>query len=313
MGHKTLISWCDDTSNWWRGCDKVSEGCRHCYITQAAPLRRAGQKHGDPRVYIGSGEKILRAAQRKPWVCKSCGHPSDGGTVYCKNCLCKPWQAHPFRRRRVFIESLGDWLDPVVPTFWLALLLDGVRESPDVNRILVTKRPELFEKRISAVRDITGLCPDLDRWLRRWLKGEAPKNVWIVGSIENQDHDHRLIELLKIPCSVRGVSFEPLLGPIDVFRRNPFWSTDRCPFDWFIIGGESGKDARQCKLEWIRSLAAQGKQAGVPVFVKQVGANLSDEDLDECAKATGRSMQHRKGGDPAEWPEDLRIQQFPNL
>lgn len=31
MGAETKIEWCDHTFNPWRGCTKVSEGCKNCY------------------------------------------------------------------------------------------------------------------------------------------------------------------------------------------------------------------------------------------------------------------------------------------
>jgi protein gp37 len=82
--------------------------------------------------------------------------------------------------------------------------------------------------------------------------------------------------------------------------------------NWLIIGGESGTDARRCDLNWIRELIHQGQAAGVATFVKQLGGNLSDYDLSVCAKASGRSMHHPKGGDINEWPADLRVREFPN-
>lgn len=62
---------------------------------------------------------------------------------------------------------------------------------------------------------------------------------------------------------------------------------------------------------WIRSLVGQAAAAGVPVFVKQLGARSVEQ-------AIGGGMERlvtvsRKGGDPSEWPEDLRVREFPTL
>jgi len=38
---------------------------------------------------------------------------------------------------------------------------------------------------------------------------------------------------------------------------------------WVIVGGESGPRARPMDLDWARSLVAQCREAGVPVFFKQ--------------------------------------------
>ena len=72
-----------------------------------------------------------------------------------------------------------------------------------------------------------------------------------------------------------------------------------------------------------RAVVAQGKAAGVPVFVKQ----LSRHPYDTAGRWISRGgpcvigvfsgwtirepLRDRKGGDPAEWPEDLRVREFP--
>jgi protein gp37 len=110
--------------------------------------------------------------------------------------------------------------------------------------------------------------------------------------------------------------------------------------DWVIVGGESGPGARPMALEWARSIIAQCRAADVPVFVKQMGANpVEIERVDvlnghggvayvrpvghpEVAEGEklGRTIRphslaphirDRKGGDMAEWPEDLRVREFP--
>jgi hypothetical protein len=91
---------------------------------------------------------------------------------------------------------------------------------------------------------------------------------------------------------------------------------------WVIVGGESGAGARPCRVEWIRSVVRQCRAAGVPVFVKQLGANVEGDPLtppvrDEATGMTRYTVQQvieitdRKGGDPAEWPEDLRVREMP--
>lgn len=102
---------------------------------------------------------------------------------------------------------------------------------------------------------------------------------------------------------------------------------------WVIVGGESGRGARPCDVSWIRSVVEQCKGAGVPVFVKQLGAmprgvpscfGCEGErwDADTCERCgdvveidvDGRRVMHlrdRKGADPSEWPNDLRVQEFP--
>lgn len=45
--------------------------------------------------------------------------------------------------------------------------------------------------------------------------------------------------------------------------------------------------------------------AGVPVFVKQLGRNPV------LSNGEPLTLADRKGGDPDEWPDPLRVRQFP--
>lgn len=114
------------------------------------------------------------------------------------------------------------------------------------------------------------------------------------------------------------------------------------PLDWVIIGGESGAGARPCDVAWIRSLRDQCKAAEVPCFVKQLGANAIDSaqcdvwcngehhysrpagdalireaeqtpGYSTTAHRVSRLLRDRRGGDLAEWPEDLRVRKFPEV
>jgi hypothetical protein len=114
------------------------------------------------------------------------------------------------------------------------------------------------------------------------------------------------------------------------------------PLDWVIVGGESGPSARPCSVEWMRSVAHQCHVAGVPIFVKQLGENVIDPSLRdvwcdgshhytrapgdpllaEAAERPGyevtdhrlsRLLRDRTGADPAEWPEDLRVREWPDV
>lgn len=102
----------------------------------------------------------------------------------------------------------------------------------------------------------------------------------------------------------------------------------RGKLDWVICGGESGPKARPCATRWIRSVVQQCARAKTACFVKQLGSTPTCDEADIWPDSTiwtpvlthpddekpysmGVSLRDRKGADPAEWPEDLRIQQFP--
>jgi hypothetical protein len=80
---------------------------------------------------------------------------------------------------------------------------------------------------------------------------------------------------------------------------------------WVIVGGESGAGARPFDLAWARAIVAQCKAAGVPVFVKQLGAKPIRLARDGDGFHEVPALRNKKGGDPAEWPEDLRVREFP--
>src|SRR5262249_3985707 len=146
----------------------------------------------------------------------------------------------------------------------------------------------------------------------------------------------RIPQLLVTPAAVRFVSYEPALAAVDfrtllLYDGSRYWNaltgqlTIRIPadddtevdwvdvpaaaarpLDWIIVGGESGRRARPCNVAWVRSAVEQCQAAGVAVFVKQLGSQPCNEGRPLLLK-----LRDRKGGDPDEWPEDLRVRQWP--
>lgn len=233
MGENSKIEWTNHTFNPWMGCTPISPGCANCYA-QHLMDRRMG------KVRWGSGQPRLRTSPaywRKP----------------------KRWnQGVP--GQRVFCASLADWLDEEVPIEWLADLLGLIYDTPNLDWLLLTKRPQNWPSRIQAARR-TGRCA-LD-WLLRWQRGEAPTNVWVGVSAENQERwNERLSWLHQIPARLRFVSVEPMLGPIELVGPRP---------GWIIVGGESGPKARPMNPGWAQSLCDECREAQVPFFFKQWG------------------------------------------
>ena len=77
-----------------------------------------------------------------------------------------------------------------------------------------------------------------------------------------------------------------------------------------VVGGESGQGARPMDVEWVRNLIRQCRDAGVPCFVKQLGAKPGQE-RDTIGDWHPWLLQNKKGSDMAEWPEDLRVREVP--
>ena len=341
MSLKTNIEWADSTASPWFGCTECSAGCAHCYarkLTQGRLARflrtayqRAGLPNWDtrplwgdtaPRVLSAGFERTVLALNARPWVCDLCGKPGTAKDYQLGQCSAchQNGITSRFHRRRIF-PSLMDWLDPMPAGCLtqegeflsrdaaLARFLDVISRCDQLSWILCTKRPELFAFRMEEVlafqeyedQDNTS---EFGFWLNAWAHGNAPANVTVLASVENQPQaDARRPHLLRIPAAWRGFSVEPLLG------RVVFPTLDG--IDWLPIGGESGKGARPCNVDWIRSLVKQGAAAKVPVFVKQFGSEYVRRTNLEALKTGDALMQHSKGGDPEEWPKDLRVRQFP--
>ena len=87
------------------------------------------------------------------------------------------------------------------------------------------------------------------------------------------------------------LSAEPLLGPIDL--RLGYVAPEDIPFEWVVVGCESGPNRRPCSKKWVRQIVQQCRALGIKVFVKQL-------DID------GKCVT-----DINKFPEDLRIRQVP--
>jgi len=319
MAEKSKISWTDSTLNFWEGCTKVSAGCANCYA-EARDKRFTGGKlwgKGAPRRKSKSAVRAALAMNRKPWICDECGKALPATMHEGRFETCMHYDQSRMHRRRIFSLSLGDWLDDEVPIEWLAEMLDTIQQCGDVTWILCTKRPENFQARFDECGATYRLHPkyqDLVKWLHDWKTGNPPNNIILLTSVENQEQaDKRIPELLKIPAACRGLSLEPLLGPVNLESSLALWKPrayvlePRNYIDWLIIGGESGPNARPCNVDWIRSLVQQGNDSVAATFVKQLGANRENVGL----TYTGKFIADKKGGDPAEWPANLQVQQWP--
>jgi protein gp37 len=250
VAENSTIEWTDHTFNPWIGCTKVGPGCDNCY---AADLSRA--RLGVP---WGAGQPRRHTAastwqQPRRWdrKCAAAGI-----------------------RQRVFCASLADVFDNEVPAEWRAELFALIRETPNLDWLLVTKRIGNAEKMAAAA-------------------GGWPENVWLGATIVNQaEADRDIPKLLDASAKLKFLSMEPLLGPVDLttvewqiagyrlygalpvptepddFR---YWSHRGGGLGWIIVGGESGPNARPMHPDWARDLRDQCAGAGAPFLFKQWG------------------------------------------
>jgi protein gp37 len=281
MAEETGIAWTDSTFNAWIGCTKVGPGCDGCYAhVLDARYRWGGAAHwgaGVPRHRTSAGN------WHKPieWNARA---------------------AKTGKRWLVFCSSLSDVFDNEAPEEWRADLFALIRSTPALTWQLVTKR---------IGNALKMLPPD-------W--GAGYPNVWIISTIVNQEEaDRDMPKLMAVPAHVHGASYEPALGPVD---WSPWFARG---LSWVIIGGESvqsGHVTRAFDLGWARSTIAQCRAAGAYPFMKQVGSKPFEVDPDpthggfRCGpgyrKATiSLPIKDRAGATPEEWPEDLRVREFP--
>ena len=97
-------------------------------------------------------------------------------------------------------------------------------------------------------------------------RGQGPAQEHLAGTCTEDQvaYDERRPHLLATKAAGRGLSVEPLLGPIN------FGSMDG--LDWIVVGGEPGPGARPVAKEWATGIRNDSQQAGVPFFFKQWGA-----------------------------------------
>lgn len=271
------------------GCTKVSPGCANCYAEVNYGVRMKGIKWGKNQPRTRTSENYWRDPKRWDRQAEpvSPTHP-----------------LYPVRRPRVFCASLADWLDDEVPVSWLRDLLLLIEATPNLDWLLLTKRPQNWEPRLSEVM-ADGIPWNPNGIIQNWLEFKiAPKNVWVGTSVEDQPRaDLRIPQLLKIPARIRFLSVEPMLAPIGLGLTKDI--------HWVIFGGESGPKSRDCDVRWIQSGVKQCRAVGAHPFVKQLGARAFQSPEHDGATGFFLELKHKKGGDITEFPVDLQVREFP--
>jgi protein gp37 len=353
MSDSSGIQWTDATWNPVVGCSPVSAGCANCYAVKMTHRLDAMERaRGGGRPVNGTeggrkaktGEKYVGLT-----VLQGNGRRHFNGTVRTvPEALEVPlkWK----KPRRIFVNSMSDLFHEKVPFEFIDRVFAVMALCPRHTFQVLTKRPERMAEylaefypeggRLDRMMDSAGFKED--PWFGRMEEDsglwhslatiDVLPNVWLGTSCENQAMaDLRVPHLLKCPAAVRFLSCEPLLGAIDLrLGSKPDDLRTRAPYiKWVIVGGESGPNARPMDVAWARSIVGQCKDAGVPVFVKQLGARpvmgLGDRGEGErrelypggpvlvAACMECDFITSKKGDDPGEWPEDLRVREMPGV
>jgi protein gp37 len=338
MSGRSSIEWTDATWNPVRGCSRVSEGCRNCYAERLAarfgwlaggypaahstpegprwsgkvalvpdaldwPLRRRKPL----RIFVNSMSDLFHESLSDPAIAAVFGVMLLAEQHTFQVLTKRPERAREWFRwvasNPVWLGELGEKAQrfDVGPAASCLALLGGQVSQAQA-------RGPLFTAAVCGAIEPAPDAPIRSRW--------PLPNVWLGVSVEDQaTADERIPVLLQTPAAHRFISAEPLLGPIQITRlagtgHDLGWCRRVDGLEWVIVGGESGPSARPCDLRWVRSIVTECCAASVPCFVKQLGAQPNALGFLGAGRFMGRLLD-RKGGDPAEWPESLRVRQVP--
>lgn len=291
MGLHTNISWPDSTINPTTGC----EGCelwngrdiKHCYAGCFHEKRLAKSL---PLLYDADFQKVRLAPGRMMQAAR------------WSDLRGKPRPDKPHLDglpRLIFVGDMADFCSKQVPTDYIVEeIIGAIRSTPGQRHFWL-----LLTKQIHRLADISQQI------------GGLPDNSMAMTTITDQHFaDKRLPHLYRTLCKYRGVSAEPLLGPINLplaYCNNCFKfvafglvNNDKdygcvdcgcflnrmspanrpgsfhqvAPLDWLIVGGESGEGYREMDAAHARHLRDQCRAAGVPFFYKQGSAFRPGQD-----------------------------------
>lgn len=306
----SAIEWTDKTWNPVTGCTKVSPGCAHCYAEGVADRFWATQYPAIP-----TGEGLHADGERRREFTDVMTHADR---------LDRPlrWK----KPARIFVNSMSDLFQENVPVEFIDQVFAVMALARQHTFQVLTKRAERMREYLAAP-DVWERV-ELQLWERhtddttnaisRW----PLSNVWLGVSVENQHFaDERIPLLLQTPAAVRFVSYEPALGPVDFtpwVRVDTIGGVEMEPLlDWIIVGGESGSGARLFDVAWARAVLQQ--RSDTAVFVKQLGGNPWAQTahhygpgVDAHPYNVRYQLKSKKGGDINEWPDDLKVREFPS-
>lgn len=320
---RTPIEWTEQTWNPVRGCSPVSPGCKNCYA------ERVGGRFCKPGAPFDGFVQIGKNGNPGPhWT---------GKVELMPHMLDVPF--HVKKPTTWFVNSMSDLFHEGLPDEAIDQVFAVMALCPQHTFQVLTKRAERMRGYFAPGKFTDARCAHAAKSLhtgvipyalpseaifdgRRVAKGESWQinawplpNVWLGVSVEDRERLNRIDHLRQTPAAVRFVSFEPLLEDLG--------EIDLRGIDLAIWGGESGTGARECHADWIRNGMRQAKRDGCKNFVKQLGANAwidrdrwhNDVRIKGNDKKAGPHVQlllnDTKGGEPYEWPEELRVRETP--
>lgn len=194
----------------------------------------------------------------------------------------KPW--------RVFCASQADVFDNEADPELRASLFRLIKATPNLTWLLLTKR----------IGNAAAMLPD--DWISVGMEQKHYPNVWLGITVVTQaevDRDWR--KLFELGPCVKFLSVEPQIEEISLI---PMVRQSHLP-DWVICGGESAQlgKCRPFDARWAMRLREECDQFGAAFFMKQLGSK---------AHFGSHPMPYTgKGDNPAEWPNEIQVREFP--
>ena len=166
---------------------------------------------------------------------------------------------------KFFVNSMSDLFHEQMPYEYLDMVFDVIIRTPQHIYQVLTKRDKIM--------------------LQYFSNKHVPSNVWLGVSVENSTFKNRIDSLRNINVKTRFISFEPLIGSVGKINLKNI--------HWAIVGGESGRNARPVKKEWIDEIFELCKQQNVAFFFKQWGTWGADE-VKRNKKSNGRRFRGKE-------------------
>lgn len=193
----------------------------------------------------------------------------------------KPWLAGC--RRLIFVSDMGDALSAGIAFDYLRTEILATVSSDEGRRHLwlwLTKRPGRMAQ------------------FGNWLEGQGvlwPENLVAMTTITSREHAGRIDQLRKVPSRLKGLSLEPLFGPVDFSLQG---------VDWVIVGGGSDVLAEPFHIEWALEVQKTCAEFSIAFFLKQLGRR-------PYYAGAPIKLANPHGGDWAEWQMEWRLRRVP--
>ena len=279
MSQTTPIEWCDSAVNPVMGCDgcelaipgREGNTCYTWYLHTR--MHREGQK--------GYADKFFEPKMFAGRVAKAALWSDLTGTERAS----KPWLSG--LPRTIFVSDMGDALSQSVGfSFLKTEIIDNVSSTAGSRHrwLWLTKRPQRMA------------------FFDRWLESEGlawPENLWALTSVTSQRFAHRALDLLKVRAAVRGLSCEPLRGPVRLIDVRIGKDRATCRERYDVLRGCDRREHLRADGTWNHRRLTDAPDSIAPYYSTSVGPKIH-------WVITGyESGQNAHPGHPA-WARDIR-------